>query len=299
MPTVRITSLQGQLIREPQVRVAQWWLFETLVDIWTGLAPFHSGDDGALFTSDQVRGMAIFGYSYPEIPDWQMSREQLTQHVKERVNMLYNPSTNTTRPRSLPRVQRRTTSLAESFSHVSFDLARKLRVNNLERQWSITVVVDRFPTEMSFVIDFFMGDAPEEVASWALAANLIATYSQFGPANATSLAADGESGGQVSGEISITHTLAAGVSRGIIPSLSPRHVIPLLRRALTWKARTPCGLEVKVEELSGLSISVSSKSVVPTNARNRFPLYGAVEWQGSATEGKPCGARRPNVRKVS
>lgn len=294
MHTVRITSLQGQSTREPQVRVAQGWLFETLVDVWTGLAPFHSGDDGTLFTSDQVRGMSIFGYSYPEIPDWQLDREQLTQHVREKVNGLYNPSVNTT----LAGPRRRVVSMAESFSHVSFDLARKLRVNNLERQWSITIVVDRFPTEMSFVIDFFMGDAPEEVASWALADNLIATYAQFGPANATSVHAEGGSGGQVSGEISITHTLAAGVSRGIIPSLSPRYVVPLLRRALTWKARTPCGVEVEVEQLSGLSIAVSSKSVVPSNARNRFPLYGAVEWQGSATEGKPCGARRPHVRRA-
>lgn len=222
-----------------------------------------------------------------------MSPDELEQSVRGHVNALYNPNRNTTIAPSVRSMQKRATKLAQSFSHITLDLAQNLRVNNLDRQWSITVLVDRFPTETSFVIDFFMGQVPEDVCSRATAPNLVATYAQFGPANVTALHPDGYPSGQVRGEISITHTLAAGVSRGLIASLSPEHVVPILRRALNWRARTPSGVEISLDELSGLSISISSRSVVPSNARDGFPVYGPVEWQGSAIRGKPGGAARP------
>lgn len=223
-----------------------------------------------------------------------MDPDQLAQNVRSRVNSLYNANVNATVVQSVRSMQKKANNLAQSFSHITFDLAQNLRVNNLDRQWSVTVLVDRFPTEGSFVIDFFMGEAPEEVCSWATAPNLVATYAQFGPANVTALHPNGYPRGQVRGEISITHTLAAGVSRGLIPNLSPESVVPILRRALNWRARTPSGIEISLDELAGLSVSVSSRAAVPSGARDRFPVYGPVEWQGSVIRGKPCGAARPH-----
>jgi len=223
-----------------------------------------------------------------------MTPDELEQSVRGHVNSLYNPNRNTTTAPSVKSLQHRATSLAQAFSHITLDLAQNLNVNNLDRQWSITVLVDRFPTETSFVIDFFMGQVPEDVCSWATAPNLVATYAQFGPANSTVLHPNGYPSGQVRGEISITHTLAAGVSRGLIASLSSEHVVPLLRQALNWRARTPSGVEISLDELSGLSISVSSRSLVPSSVRDGFPVYGPVEWQGSVVRGKPGGAARPH-----
>ena len=247
-----------------------------------------------MYDNDAVRQTSVFGYSYPELPDWDMTPSQLAENVRTLVNELYNPSGNTTVIRPARSLQRKSANYAQSFSHITLDLARNLRVNSLDRQWSITILVDRFPIDTSFLIDFFMGDPPEDVSCWATAGNLIGTYAQFGPANVTTLHPNGSPAGQVRGELSITHTLAAGILRGVIPSLSPEHVVPLLTRALNWRARTPTGHEVPIEALSGLSISVSSRSAVPSNARDRFPIYGAVEWQESVTAGKPCGAVRPS-----
>lgn len=222
-----------------------------------------------------------------------MNPEQLKQNVQNHVNALYNPNRNTTTVRAMRSMQKKAINIAQSFGAVTFDMAQDLRVNSLEEQYGITVVVDRFPTELSFVIDFFMGTAPVDVSSWATAPNLVATYAQFGPANVTALHPTGYPSGQISGEISITHTLAAGVARGIIPNLMPEHVIPILRDGLNWRARSPWDTEIPLEELSGLSISVSSRSEVSNDARDGFPSYGPVVWQGSVVSGKPCGAVRP------
>ncbi|EXJ57078.1 hypothetical protein A1O7_07422 [Cladophialophora yegresii CBS 114405] len=258
----------------------------------TALAPFHSDDGSTMFTSHDVRSTATFGYSYPELPDWELNPDQLAAHVRAIVNSLYGPSTNSTVRRASEEIKSRSTNIADSFGNISLDLARHLNVNNLNTQWSITVLVDRFPLDTSFSIDFFMGDAPHEVSQWPTAANLIGTYAQFNPANVTLFHPNGFPEGQVRGEIPMTHTLAVGVSRGVLRDLSPQSVVPLLQKALTWKVRTPAGEEVPVTALSGLSLSVSTRPVVPRTARNRFPQYGAVQWLDSVTEGKPCGAGR-------
>lgn len=243
-----------------------------------------------MFTSEAVRSTKSFGYSYPELLDWEMSSTQLAARVRSAVNSLYNPISNTTVAHTRRTLQPRSANLADSFGDVTLDMARRMNINNLDRQWSVAVLVDRFALEMSFSIDFFIGEGPEDVSSWATAKNLVGTYGQFSPANATVLHPDGYPAGQVQGEISMTHTLAAGVLRGIIPDLSPRSVVPLLHKGLNWKARTAAGEEVPVSNLSGLSISVFSRAVVPTTAGDRFPLYGAVQWQDLVTRGKTCGA---------
>ncbi|KAJ9615738.1 hypothetical protein H2200_001815 [Cladophialophora chaetospira] len=258
----------------------------------TVLAPFHSDNGSTMFTSDDVRSTRTFGYSYPELPDWQLTPDQLAANVRAAVNSLYGGSPNSSVRRSSEDMRGRSTNLAESFGYVTLDLARELNVNNLNRQWSVTVLIDRFPLATSFCIDFFVGDAPADVAAWPTAGNLIGTYAQFNPANVTLVHPNGFPEGQVRSEISMTHTLAAGVSRGVLRDLSPRSVVPLLQSALTWKARTPAGEEVPVTALSGLSISVSTRSVIPRTAQDQFPQYGAIQWLDSVTEGKPCGTGR-------
>jgi tyrosinase len=254
------------------------------------LAPFHSDNGSTIFTSDDVRSTSIFGYSYPELPDWEMDSDQLAANVRYAVNTLYSPSSNGSVRRSMVKASARSASIAETFGGVSLELAQQLDVNNRNRQWSIAVLVDRFPVDTSFCIDFFMGEAPDDVSAWPTAANLIGTYAQFNPANVTMIHPDGFPKGQVHGEISMTHTLAAGISRGALRDLSPRSVVPLLRKALNWRARTPDGEEVPATALSGLTVSVATRPVVPRTADDEFPQYGAVQWIDAITEGKPGGA---------
>lgn len=245
-----------------------------------------------MFTANDVRTVKNFGYAYEELPDWQMDPDQLAANVRTVVNSLYNPSSNSTIRPAVETIRERTANLQESFSYVTWETAKALNVNNLDRQWSIKVLVDRFPLDRSFCIDFFMGDAPNRISAWPTAANLIGTYAHFNLANAKSLYPGGVPQGQVQGEISMTHTLAAGVARGVLRDLSPQCVVPLLKQVLIWKARTSTGDEIPIAELSGLSISVSTQAVVPRTALDQFPQYGPLQWLDSVTEDKPGGAGR-------
>jgi tyrosinase len=256
------------------------------------LAPFHSDSDGTMFTSDDIRGTVRLGYSYPELPDWRMTREELTLNVRKAVNTLYSPFSNQTRQHVPAGSRVRSTSIAEAFGNVSLDLARNLNVNNLDRQWSISVLVDQFALDTSFCIDFFIGDPPDDVSARPTAGNLIGTYAQFGPVNATMQHLQTTPQVQVQGQVPMTHVLAAGVSRGLLRDLSVKSVVPLLRTELMWKARSPAGADVPITSLTGLSISVSTRSLAPRTREDEFPTYGPEQLLYSVTESKPCGARR-------
>ena len=243
-------------------------------------------------TNDDVRSTRTFGYTYPELPDRSLTPDQLYTSVATAVNNLYNPDmrSNQTFRRWQTDRRVRSANLAEAFSDITLDGARNLNVNNLNRQWFISVLVDKFAYSTSFCIDFFMGDASDDVSTWSSAANLIGTYAQFGPVDVAARYPGSIPQAQVRGQVSMTHTLAAGVSRGILRDLRPRTVVPLLQTALTWRARTASGDEIPVTDLTGLSISVSTRKVVPRTAQDQFPEYGPIKWLSAATEGKPCGA---------
>ena len=58
------------------------------------LKPFYRGDDPASFhTGKTVAALATFGYTYPEINDWSLSREETRKAVITQVNQLYSNGT--------------------------------------------------------------------------------------------------------------------------------------------------------------------------------------------------------------
>ena len=95
--------------------------------------------------------------------------------------------------------------------------------------------------------------------------------------------------GLVRGHVSLSHTLAAGVSRGVVRDLTPAEVVPALRELLRWSARGVEGGYVDVGCLKGLSVRVSSREVTPAEGGNEFPRYGEVEWWDVVTSGKVGG----------
>jgi len=245
-----------------------------------------------MFTPDTVRNIAYFGYSYPGLTYWNTTASDLVARVRQNVNSLYNPDLATSKRRCSKKGPiKRTSNLAEDFGHVTFDMVRSMSVNNLDVQWGIRIVLDRFAYDSNFVIDFFIGNPPEDVHSWATAPNLVGTHAQFIAATVSDVHPNRYPQGKSQGEVSLTHTLAAGVSRGFLEDLSPVSVVPLLRKALNWRARTADGREIDVHSLSGLSISVGSRPVQPTTSMDQFPVYGPTRWHDEVTESKPGGGK--------
>ncbi|ETN37390.1 uncharacterized protein HMPREF1541_08381 [Cyphellophora europaea CBS 101466] len=253
----------------------------------SSLAPFHSDNGTTMFTNDAVRNIRLFNYAYPDIPDWSLNGTSLASYVRTQINLKYNPPG--LAQRRLKRSSRRATSVTAAFSNISPQEIRNLGFNNADVQWTIKIVLERYAYSTAFSLDFFMGDPPEDVASWSTAPELVGSHSQFIPFNVPAMFPNGAPRGLSQGEVSLTHVLSAGVSRGFLRDLSPAIVLPVLRDALTWRARTPDNCEVNLADLAGLSIAVASKRTWPTTVKDRFPSYGQLEWHHEATAGKIGG----------
>lgn len=257
----------------------------------TPLAPFHSDNGTAMFTSDDIRSTARFGYTYPELPDWILKGTALREHVLRQINRMYNPFLRPPQTRSISRPLRRATNLATAFSRITLSDAVKLGVNNAEEQWFVKISIDRFAYHTSFALYFFLGEPPADVSSWPSASNLIGTQGQFINADVPSMHPDGIPKGASEGELPLTHVLIGGMHRNYIADLSRKSVLPILQEGLQWRASTSDGCEIDCSLLSGLSISVGSRHVEPATDELSFPQYGEVEWHGSVTQGKVGGAR--------
>jgi tyrosinase len=253
------------------------------------LAPFHSDNFSTFYTSDTARSTRPFGYTYPELVDWNINSTELAAGVRASVNALYNPYAGNKTLNGKPgSIASRGADVAQSFGDVTFEMAKELGVNNLEMQWSINIQLQRFAFSTAFAIHFFIGDPPADSSSWPAAPNLIGSHGQFIPANVSLLYPWGSPAGLQQGEISLTHTLAAGVARGLLVDLKPASVLPLLAQSLNWRARAADGCEIDVDSLADLSIAVGSRQVQPAATESEFPIYGETQYHVEATQGK-CG----------
>ena len=256
------------------------------------LAPFHSDNGTTMFDSDDIRSTSRFGYTYPELSDGNMDQSMLQNHVRQEVNKLYNPHNTTLRRRLMSHHRRRDANLALAFSRITLEDARRLGVNNADRQWFAKISINRFAYNTSFALYFFMGEPPADPTTWPSASNLVASQGQFINADVAAMHPEGFPGGTIEGEVALTHILVGGVHHGIIADLSPGSVLPVLQKGLLWRASTPDGCEIDCAELSGLQISVGSRPVEPAKDESCFPTYGEAEWHGDVTQGKTGGTRQ-------
>jgi hypothetical protein len=58
----------------------------------TPLEPFASSGGSLYYSPDTSRMPNMFGYTYPEIPNWNIDPTQLAAQVTTQVHNLYNPS---------------------------------------------------------------------------------------------------------------------------------------------------------------------------------------------------------------
>ena len=124
--------------------ISQWKL-----SFHTALTPFHSNAAGSLYTSQNSLRTRDFGYTYPEVVDWNTTPDQLSANVKTTVNNLYGPNA-PKRRRALD-----TKSNYQYFINIKFDSTQLYE-----------------PLQ----IHFFVGTVPQSSNSWATAPNLVGTF---------------------------------------------------------------------------------------------------------------------------
>ncbi|DAA75792.1 TPA_exp: Tyrosinase [Trichophyton benhamiae CBS 112371] len=293
----------------------------TMEDGNTPLYPFHA-DDSTYYTANTARYTKTFGYTYPEIEDWGVSKADLQKNVRRRVNELYNnPSKQAAKRSTVHRRAQRydsyiqgsnksqspstTESRFEAVLDDAFDMVEAIGdsisqsldrfdewgVNNMKKQWVIKIRVNKSAVGKPFSIHFFMGNPPKDSNTWRYAPNLIGSYGTFvhgmGMPNPS----------MVCGEVPLSPALAALLSTSTILGLDDTVVVPVLTKFLTWRIQDQDGKVIPTEDVAksnggkGLEIRVAKRDVQPLTKGDldNFPQFGEWDMYDSITKGKVGG----------
>lgn len=146
----------------------------------TPLEPFSTNAQGTFYTTSSVQSLGRFGYSYPEIQDWNQSPKQIQASVTSQVNTLYGPSGKTKR-------------------NVLWKPA-------LTKEWSVAVSVSKCDLNQRFIIRFFLGDIPPNPQDWPTSNACVGSFPVLPP---VSRSAHPPHGVPSHNEISLTGPLKA------------------------------------------------------------------------------------------
>lgn len=180
----------------------------------TPLEPFSSNTQGTMYTSSTAQHMSTFGYSYPEIQDWNQSPTALKANVTAMINRVYNPNGSFTK-RS--RIEGRGTSV-------------------LLKEWSVEIQVSKGDLDgAAYIVRLFLGDVPSDPSTWATASTMVGSFAVLPPPKSV-LAMVGSLGALSYDEVSLLNPLkAAGIN-------DDSQVEAYLALNLQWRVQLVCFL---------------------------------------------------------
>ncbi len=199
-------------------------------DINTPLTPFHSSDQGAFWTSDSVRSIKTFGYSYAELADWNFtSTDNFQASIRGFINTLYG---NNSHPNA---VSKRTFKRDTNYALQTRDANSALQIRTDPRpdqynEYLANIRVSKDAVGGSFFIHIFLGDFNPDPATWINEPNLVGTHCVF-----TSIKPMEGKDLQVSGVVPLTTALIEDIEADCIKSLDAAEVVPYLRANLHWR----------------------------------------------------------------
>ncbi|KAK1989511.1 hypothetical protein LZ30DRAFT_788407 [Colletotrichum cereale] len=250
-------------------------------DIFTELKPFYTDVNGTFWNSAMARDTLAFGYSYAEISS---SRGNGLAEDQARliaiINRLYgssSPSTlaqerqraNAGRDRgALAQVPKRTIPDNQVMDNPEL-VAKLVAEDNTYTEWVANVCVKNGALNGSFVVYFFLGDAPEDASSWTAAPSFVGSMPVFAMKNLNS-------DNHVSGTVPLTSALMHLVSAGAISGLGPEETGPYLEGHLQVRIVSEDGVEKPVNTIGSLHIQVASSQVRAARNEWELPSWGTV-----------------------
>ncbi|MCJ1464037.1 hypothetical protein MMC07_002647 [Pseudocyphellaria aurata] len=236
------------------------------VDVDTPLTPFHSDHAGTLYTSKTARSTRTFGYTYPEVIDWNVNASQLAVNARTQLNALYNPFGNI----SLPSPIKKRGKAAAQYP------------NAADRQWFVNIQVDQSAFSSSFFVHFFLGSVPVSPETWSFAPTLVGSHCVLAPSSPNSRSSTALSYGR----IPLTHSLLSSTE---ILSLDSDKVVPFLTRELSWRVQKTDGCVIDLGDVPSLRLYVAEQEVRQRAGADEFPVYGPPVAYRSVTKGKQGG----------
>lgn len=260
-------------------------------DIDTPLKPFFLNDT-SFWTSDMVRDLETFGYTYEEVDN--KTREEVVAAINRKYTD-YSPATIALRSKqnSLPRAgqllgdhiskvmteqqSHETKSMAwhhGSASHPPVHAIFKVNSNGeYYREWIANIKARKHALKGSFLIYLFFGDVSDDTSSWQHLDNLVGSLGVFADHGRSSTAEEG----QITGTIPLTSALMRMAGKRQISSLDPEDAEPFLRSALQLRISKADGTAVNASDVDGLGISIVSSMVTVPATGDQLPQWGEVE----------------------
>ena len=163
-------------------------------------------------TADTARALKNWGYTYPEICDWNQTKSQLSKTVTAKVNALYNPSGAYSRRKRHPR-----------------DMS-----STKQQEWFVNIQVAKSELRNSSIIFIFFGEPPADTSIWKGASNLAGSLFVYVPPNYSM----GDSKRYTYGEVALKKAL----SKVSLPDSSKVSVASYLKEHLEWRIQKVCNL---------------------------------------------------------
>ncbi|KAI1428347.1 hypothetical protein F5Y12DRAFT_782760 [Xylaria sp. FL1777] len=260
-------------------------------DIRTPLKPFFVNDT-SFWTSDMVRDLEAFGYTYADVAN--KTREEVVATIN-RLYTDYSPATITLRsnrnslayagqlvddhaPKTIAQ-EHTHKSRVMAWQHKSadyFPVNSIFRVDSkgeFYREWIANIQVKKHALNCSFLIYLFLGDVPDDTSSWQSLDNLVGSLGVFAN-HGRSMRAEH---GKVTGTIPLTSALVRMAADKHVLSLDPEDVEPFLKSALQPRIALVDGTAIGVNEVDGLSIRIVSSMVTVPRTEDQLPKWGEVE----------------------
>jgi tyrosinase len=125
----------------------------------TLLEPFSPNGRGQFYTSSSAWKMSTFGYTYPEIQDWNQTPEQLQSNVTAAINIMYNPQGTQGKRAAMPGGQ--------------------------TKEWSVGLSVSEYDLQgKRFIIRVFLGAIPGNPEDWPINNGCARSFTVFPPPHA-------------------------------------------------------------------------------------------------------------------
>ncbi|KAI3343114.1 hypothetical protein F4824DRAFT_485829 [Ustulina deusta] len=260
-------------------------------DIQTPLKPFFINDT-SFWTSDMVRDIETFGYTYTEVAN--KTREDVVAAIN-RLYTDYSPATIKLRsnrnslahadhlvddqtPKTMAQQDSRE-SRVMAWQHKS---AAPLPMNAVftvsskgksYREWIANIQVKKHALNCSFLIYLFLGDVPDDTSLWQNLHNLVGSLGVFADHGRSM----GGEHGKVTGTIPLTSALIHMAADGHVLSLDPEDVEPFLKSALQLRIALVDGTAISINEVDGLYINIASSVVTVPTTEHQLPKWGEVE----------------------
>ncbi|QSZ35560.1 hypothetical protein DSL72_008430 [Monilinia vaccinii-corymbosi] len=230
----------------------------------TSLKPFAI-TSSTLFTSNSCRSMAQFGYSYPEIMDWNMTAAQMQSYVTGKVNTLYNADGLNSK------IKKRNFGSRETSSGPQYEGSN---TNKTLREWTAALSVSKLDLEGErFIIRIFLGKVPENPKEWGRCENLVGSLVILPPPGA--FAKDAREALAYDEIVVLREPVVGGSYDGHDKVGDGEGTEEFLKANLKWRVQLLDKTPLPSSSLATLKIVVGDEIVAIPYDITKKPVYGA------------------------